>query len=749
MGHDDAKDDPAKKGEPAPSPLLSPPHPPAAHSPTFDPRRVLRLARKELREILRDRRTIITLIAMPLLLYPLMSVAFQQFALASRVTNMAPEYHMGALTGAEVSIFDWHFTAGQAAWLREQKLPADKALAWNRSRKPTMQWEGPGFNPRSDQERAAGLELLKEKLRAGTLDLIVVIPKIGEHEGAQRPPARDRLLDCTIYAMPNSPIARQALANIDGAFAALNEENLKKRLGLPQAKPQILLLDVDRIFLESTANDGFISLAALVPLVLILMTITGAVYPAIDLTAGEHERGTLEILVATPVPRFELLSAKYITVVTVAVLNAIVNLICMSATVAWSGLGPVLVEGGLTFVLIVEVFGLLFLFAGFFSAVLLCLTSLARSFKEAQAYLIPLMLASLTPGIMAMMPGLKLTGILKVLPLVNIVLLARDLFDTGSDVVTAMMVILTTILYAVAALSLAARVFGGESVLYNEQSSWSDLLRRPDAPQPAATIPAALWCLALMVPIQFGLIALLRVLAPSPAVIVGLIIAINVLLFGLLPAYFLYLGRVQLVSGLNLALPRPAAWGAGIVFGVSVWPLQLWLLAHRDRPEGLEQRLGGLLDNLKNVRETIGWWVLAVVIVPAILEEFFFRGMLFSALKARCNAVLTIALSGLLFGLSHMVLDGALGLERLLPALLLGLILGAVCWRTGSLWPGMLQHVCHNTALLTVGLTAPGSVTEIPALWLAGSAVGIAIGAFLLWQWGGGAVNSPTQLAEK
>ena len=67
---------------------------------------------------------------------------------------------------------------------------------------------------------------------------------------------------------------------------------------------------------------------------------------------------------------------------------------------------------------------LLVLFAAFFSAVLLAVTSFARSFKEAQAYLIPLMLASIAPGMLSMIPGLKLQGPLVVTPLVNIVLLA-------------------------------------------------------------------------------------------------------------------------------------------------------------------------------------------------------------------------------------------------------------------------------------------------------------------------------------
>ena len=82
------------------------------------------------------------------------------------------------------------------------------------------------------------------------------------------------------------------------------------------------------------------SLATLVPLVLILMTITGAVYPAIDLTAGERERGTLETLIAAPISRMALLFAKYVAVLTVAVLTALVNLVAMTVTIVSSSLRP-------------------------------------------------------------------------------------------------------------------------------------------------------------------------------------------------------------------------------------------------------------------------------------------------------------------------------------------------------------------------------------------------------------------------
>src|SRR5207253_2564793 len=106
-----------------------------------------------------------------------------------------------------------------------------------------------------------------------------------------------------------------------------------------------------------------VTLAALIPVILILMTITGAVYPAIDLTAGERERGTLEVLMAAPIPRLTLLFGKYVAVLAVALLTALVNLTMMTLTILASGLGSMLFDdSGLTLPLILKVLGLLLLF---------------------------------------------------------------------------------------------------------------------------------------------------------------------------------------------------------------------------------------------------------------------------------------------------------------------------------------------------------------------------------------------------
>ena len=199
------------------------------------------------------------------------------------------------------------------------------------------------------------------------------------------------------------------------------------------------------------------------------MTITGAVYPAIDLTAGERERGTLEVLMAAPVPRVQLLVAKYVAVLTVALLTAAVNLVAMTATVLLGDLGPILfAKGSLTVGFVVTVLGALALFAAFFSALLLVLASFARSFKEAQAYLIPLMLVAMAPGLLSLLPWLRLNAGLAAVPLLNIVLLTREQMRGEADPMLTVLFCFRPLTRC--ALAVAAKVFT-EDVLYGDSAS--------------------------------------------------------------------------------------------------------------------------------------------------------------------------------------------------------------------------------------------------------------------------------------
>jgi sodium transport system permease protein len=430
----------------------------------------------------------------------------------------------------------------------------------------------------------------------------------------------------------------------------------------------------------------------------------------------------------------------------------------MAITLYISGVGEALFGAeGLSPLVFAEVLGLLLLFAAFFSAVLLALTSFARSFKEAQAYLVPLMLLALMPGVLSLMPGLQLEGPLAIIPLLNIVLLTRDLLEGGASPVIAVVVVAVTLLYALAALALAARIFGAEAVLYSQAGGWADLFRRPSRKRAAATPSSALLCVALLFPSSFVIHGLLARLGDQSILqaLVGMALA-NVLLFGGYPLAALGWGRVRVASALRLARPSVPACLAAVLLGLCLWP---WVheIALTLRDAGIASLRAEHLDRVQAMLkqwETLSplFLLLTIAVLPAVLEELFFRGYLFSALLGVLRPWPTILIAAALFALFHLILASVLAVERFLPSLLLGIVLGWVCWKTGSVWPGMLLHALNNGCVVLLGyyqshLVGIGWLGEgqehLPVSWLTIAALGGVAGIVWMARWGRGRFNRP------
>jgi ABC-2 type transport system permease protein/sodium transport system permease protein len=684
---------------------------------------LFRLSRKELREILRDRRTIITLILMPVLVYPLLSIAFRQFYLAGMGNpDELQVYHLAFATPEEARFFvEEYLRLQEHIVLPGQPPPAPDS----KMPKPRLQV----FEGRD----------LEEAVRNGAIDVGVRLK--------EKPPEirldRNLMFDGEFLYREDSSSGKELLEFLERRLQQANAGFLTQRLRVLRVPQRAVPGFMTRVSIKPEGEPASFSLAALVPLILILTTVTGAVYPAIDLTAGERERGTLEVLVAAPIPRLSLLFAKYVAVLTVAMLTALVNLLAMTITVLASGLGPLLFgPSGLSLAVIVQVLALLLLFASFFSAVLLALSSFARSFKEAQAYLVPLMLLALGPGLLGMMPGLKLSGLLVVTPLLNIVLLSRDLFQGTATLAAAVVVIISTGLYALAALGLAARVFGAEAVLYSTQSGWSDLFRRPPSGRSTATTSSALTCLAIMFPAYFLASGLLpQWTQDAPLARLWLLLLMTAAIFAGVPWAAVVWSRLTARDALLLRWPPRLAWPAAILLGLSLWPFahELVVAAREVGIRTLSE------DQLARARELVVQWrslppallMAALAIVPAVCEELFFRGYLFNALRSRTGPIMTILGTALIFGLFHFVTVDGLTLERLVPSTLMGLVLGWVCWRTGSVFPGMLLHGCHNGLLVILALYgeqflgtsgAEAEQNHLPLAWLAMAGGGAAAG---------------------
>ncbi|QDU96188.1 ABC transporter permease subunit/CPBP intramembrane protease [Lignipirellula cremea] len=719
-------------------------------------RRLRGLMVKELRETLRDRRTIITLVLMPVLVYPLFGLICQKFLLTSGARAVSEPWRLGiASDNDEIdpqkqAVFEELLRQGARLLYQKQAAaaaatPGDAPPAAAPANppppsdppKPTASGQpadspqdadlAPAEQPEPDNQRAIELMPVKDirvAVAEGLVDAAVDLKIVnGERQ-------------VKIYYRPASSLSGSLRRYLSERLIELNLADYQNRLRhfrLPAAP----LTDVRLEEIEGK-EPAPVSLAGVVPLILILMTITGAVYPAIDCTAGERERGTLETLAASPAPRLYILLAKYVAVLTVALLTAAVNLLAMTITVNSLGLGSVLLgAAGFSIGVIGSIFGLMVLFAAFFSAVLLCVTSFARSFKEAQAYLIPLMMLSIGPGLVSLSPEIRLTPLLAACPLINIVLLARDVMEGSVNFPLAMMTITTTVFFALAAIGLAAKLFGSDAVLYGAPGGWAELFQRPAKSRSAASVSSAMLCLAILFPLLFltaNLLARWKLGGDDPTQLSSVKFLLNglatLVLFGLLPTFAAWLQRVRIRDGFQVHTPILLSWPLAILLGVSLWPLahELVVLAHQIgiaslSPEQMEQTLG-LVEKLRQVP----LWVtlLSFALAPAVFEEWFFRGYLMRAFLATTSRGNALLFSSLLFGLFHVV-SSSLAFERFLPTTCLGLVLGYVCLRTGSVLPGMLLHVTHNSLIWTAayererlaawGLSG-GDTDHLPLVWL-------------------------------
>uniref|UniRef100_A0A7C4QNE6 CPBP family intramembrane metalloprotease n=1 Tax=Schlesneria paludicola TaxID=360056 RepID=A0A7C4QNE6_9PLAN len=632
-----------------------------------------RLMLKEMRETLRDRRTILTLLGMPLLVYPLLGLVFQKFLVTQASVLRPPEYHLAFATAEEAEAF--RGLMRQASQHVAAHPPPEPSVVEPILRLMVVQEGHPLETVIAEREADLGLRLRRQPEGGWSAEFV------------------------QLRADPAPLAARQyveqRLRTMNDAFVA----DLLRQ----QEPPLRLPFEWTARFVTGRAAPAF-SLASLVPLILLLMTITGAVYPAIDLTAGERERGTLETLMAAPVPRYQILCAKYAAVMLVVLLTAVANIAAMTATSFATGLDRTLFgEEGASWDLWGKLLALLTVFASFFAAVMLTFTSVARSFKEAQAYLIPLMLASLAPGVLALFPGLEMNVLWAVTPLANIVLLARELFDHRVQPLLAGLTLLSTLGYAGMALSAAARLFGTDAVLYGSTATWSDLWRRPRTRRAVPDLTLGVVALGGLLP-AFVLLSgwAARVESWTGIDRLAANAGVLLLLFAVWPAGLAWLRRIEFRGAFRLETPSPWALAGAVCLGVSLWPFVYELVRFTSpaRLTELAERFGELA---REVRETPWIWrLLTLAVVPAVCEEWFFRGFLFQALRTKAGPWGTVALTAALFGLFHTLLGDTLLAVRFVPATLMGLVLGALSLRTGSLFPGMVVHVLHNSALLTL-----------------------------------------------
>src|SRR5215471_1362248 len=212
---------------------------------------------------------------------------------------------------------------------------------------------------------------------------------------------------------------------------------------------------------------GFIGYAV------IFLCLTGAMYPAIDLTAGEKESGTIETVLSSPISRLDLVIGKFLLVFSASLASAILSVTSMGLSFAALGHSHVMQSSGeqslnlnLGFASVVAVFFMALPLAVLFSAVLMTIALFAKTYKEAQSYLTPLTFLVVIPAVASVMPGVELTPKLALIPVLNTSLVCKEIITGTFHWNSIMLIFSSTCVYALAAIFLAVKMFQREDVLF-------------------------------------------------------------------------------------------------------------------------------------------------------------------------------------------------------------------------------------------------------------------------------------------
>jgi sodium transport system permease protein len=390
--------------------------------------------RKELTEALRDRRTLISSILIPLLLFPVLTVAIG-YAFVEVVGEATRQPSKIMILGGEDS-------PNVVQELKNAK------------------------NLRILPSAANYVDLISnKKIRAA-----VHVPP-----GFEAGVARGEHPEVKIYIFLGDLKSAHGANRIEKFFTEYRDAMVRGRLAAEKLPESLMkpfeVKQQNVVSLEKVAGETY---GGLIPYLVILMCMTGAMYPAMDLTAGEKERGTIETILSSPIKRTHLVLAKFLLVLTASLATATFSVISMGTSFsvlsrfAPSDSG---VEGFPMFTVhpntAIAVFVMALPVAVLFSAVLITISLFAKSYKEAQSYLTPMTFIVLVPAIAAVLPGIELTPKLALIPILNVSLLCKELVTGTYHWNYIALIFLSTCLYAGAALFLAVKMFQRESVLFS------------------------------------------------------------------------------------------------------------------------------------------------------------------------------------------------------------------------------------------------------------------------------------------
>jgi len=681
---------------------------------------------REVRDQLRDRRTIFTIAVLPLLLYPLLGMSFLQ------VTQFTKEHPTRIWLIGSAALPDDPQLLDGGRFSEDYCLEEEARLL-----KLTV------VNAMPEEFRSAEPRCVAQReIERSDCDAVVYFPptfadrlsqfrtRLESHSDEWDMNSQHIELQVPqpeIFVNMASDKSRIAYDRVDRVLKRWRREIVHQNLrssNVPVAATEPFEVTGTDVSEEGPRRAAVWS--KVLPFVVLIWALTGAFYPAIDLCAGEKERGTLETLLTSPAQRSEIVWGKLLTVTAFSMATALLNLFSLGLTgtlimrqiesVAPVGATfdvgpPPLAAVGWLLVAIVPISAL-------FSALSLAIAAFARSSKEGQYYLMPLLLITLPLMMLPMLPTVELELGTSVIPVTGMMLWLRALIE--GEYVEAMRYALPVIGVTAGccwfAIRWAVRQFDNETVLFRESERfglglWMRHVVRDRGETPS--VSEALGCALLLlmitffaglhgaVPDSWGAFAR-TALVTQIALIAGPVLIMTILLT-----------RCPRQT-LLLRMPRPSAFPAALALALAMHPLVMLLgegiQAMYPMGEETVRAMEPLMVRLRTA--PLISVIVVIALVPAVCEELAFRGFILSGLRHMGSKRAAILISSVFFGLTHGLL------QQSLAAAMVGMVIGYIAVQTGSLLPCIIFHFTHNSLSVLSGRVTADLVERLPLLGL-------------------------------
>ena len=670
------------------------------------------LLKKELLDVFRDRKAIVMLVLVPLLIYPL--IFFGSFAVMTMIqSNMEKgEYDVIVEADDDGNLVRQIDIYNKEKKKENEKKSDDSAITQNDSGSTdslSIVSYQEAINRYNNSDNKSEDTYVTGSNHLDNIDALLQAEIIDVYVSAKKD-KNGKLIYSTrcVSSITDSDYAENLIKDV---LDELTEEKTKEAIteGGLDAESIMNPFEIKREDIASQEQSIGSVLGMILPFMLIISLLMGTMYPAIDATAGEKERGTLETLLTLPVKNHEIIIAKFLTVAFMGIVSAFLNMISMAVMILYVvKLMSAEIAGNMGFnlknfhvatfmpAMIVTVLAVL-AFSLFISAVTMCIAAFAKSYKEANNYITPLTLVVMLTGYIGFIPNIELTRNMALCPVANICLMIKELLLFRAEMHSVILVLVSNIVYAIVAIILLSKIYDSESVLFDEGRFGLQLFqKRSNMIKGGTPTPGDAWFIILFVFIVYLFAGSLLQIEHGIMGVFG-----SQLIILIIPlAFVIYTKRsIKETYKFNGFKITDVAASGLMYVGALIFESIVSSLINMFFPEQVNATNTGLEKTL--VGDNVLVSILIVAVAPAICEEMLFRGFIQSGFSRKYKPAATIFLVSIFFGAYHT------SLVKLIPTAMLGGCFAIVLYYTESIFLTMILHFTNN-ALAVLMMYYPG-----------------------------------------